>query len=89
MTFCGFGRKSRQGGGPYGQGVTRGQDLTGMDFSGKSLIKQDFKTASFFCFVLIALDPSASGSGLFVVFAELRISSCSPYCGRRISKAPN
>eukprot|EP00262_Sarcandra_glabra_P021375 TRINITY_DN900_c0_g1_i3.p1 TRINITY_DN900_c0_g1~~TRINITY_DN900_c0_g1_i3.p1 ORF type:complete len:250 (-),score=17.16 TRINITY_DN900_c0_g1_i3:265-1014(-) len=33
------------GGGPYGAGVTRGQDLTGTDFSGKSLIKQDFKTS--------------------------------------------
>ncbi|CAI0412068.1 unnamed protein product [Linum tenue] len=34
-----------KGGGPYGAGVTRGQDLTGMDFSGKTLIKQDFKTS--------------------------------------------
>eukprot|EP00262_Sarcandra_glabra_P021374 TRINITY_DN900_c0_g1_i2.p1 TRINITY_DN900_c0_g1~~TRINITY_DN900_c0_g1_i2.p1 ORF type:complete len:197 (-),score=8.98 TRINITY_DN900_c0_g1_i2:407-997(-) len=34
-----------KGGGPYGAGVTRGQDLTGTDFSGKSLIKQDFKTS--------------------------------------------
>ncbi|KAK8950715.1 hypothetical protein KSP39_PZI004191 [Platanthera zijinensis] len=34
-----------KGGGPYGTGVTRGQDLTGKDFSGKSLIKQDFKTS--------------------------------------------
>nr|GMC59253.1 thylakoid lumenal 15 kDa protein 1, chloroplastic [Ipomoea batatas]GMD86052.1 thylakoid lumenal 15 kDa protein 1, chloroplastic [Ipomoea batatas]GME13578.1 thylakoid lumenal 15 kDa protein 1, chloroplastic [Ipomoea batatas] len=34
-----------KGGGPYGAGVTRGQDLTGKDFSGKSLIKQDFKTS--------------------------------------------
>lgn len=33
-----------KGGGPYGQEVTRGQDLTGKDFSGKTLIKQDFKT---------------------------------------------
>lgn len=33
-----------QGGGPYGQEVTRGQDLSGKDFSGKTLIKQDFKT---------------------------------------------
>lgn len=33
-----------KGGGPYGAEVTRGQDLTGKDFSGKSLIKQDFKT---------------------------------------------
>jgi hypothetical protein len=33
-----------QGGGPYGQQVTRGQDLTGKDFSGQTLIKQDFKT---------------------------------------------
>lgn len=33
-----------QGGGPYGAEVTRGQDLTGKDFSGKTLIKQDFKT---------------------------------------------
>ncbi|CAI8597263.1 unnamed protein product [Vicia faba] len=34
-----------KGGGPYGQGVTRGQDLSGKDFSGKTLIKQDFKTS--------------------------------------------
>ncbi|OIV95615.1 hypothetical protein TanjilG_23846 [Lupinus angustifolius] len=34
-----------KGGGPYGQEVTRGQDLTGKDFSGKTLIKQDFKTS--------------------------------------------
>ncbi|XP_058099393.1 thylakoid lumenal 15 kDa protein 1, chloroplastic [Magnolia sinica] len=34
-----------KGGGPYGAGVTRGQDLTGKDFSGKTLIKQDFKTS--------------------------------------------
>ncbi|CAN6705079.1 unnamed protein product [Malus baccata var. baccata] len=33
-----------KGGGPYGAEVTRGQDLTGKDFSGKTLIKQDFKT---------------------------------------------
>lgn len=33
-----------QGGGPYGKQVTRGQDLTGKDFSGQTLIKQDFKT---------------------------------------------
>uniref|UniRef100_A0A453DWV5 Uncharacterized protein n=1 Tax=Aegilops tauschii subsp. strangulata TaxID=200361 RepID=A0A453DWV5_AEGTS len=33
-----------RGGGPYGQQVTRGQDLTGKDFSGQTLIKQDFKT---------------------------------------------
>jgi len=33
-----------KGGGPYGQEVTRGQDLTGKDFSGLTLIKQDFKT---------------------------------------------
>uniref|UniRef100_A0A6N2NGP8 Thylakoid lumenal 15 kDa protein 1, chloroplastic n=1 Tax=Salix viminalis TaxID=40686 RepID=A0A6N2NGP8_SALVM len=40
-----------KGGGPYGSEVTRGQDLTGKDFSGRTLIKQDFKTllgASFF-----------------------------------------
>lgn len=36
--------KCEQGGGPYGSEVTRGQDLTGKDFSGKTLIKQDFKT---------------------------------------------
>ncbi|KZV34989.1 thylakoid lumenal 15 kDa protein 1, chloroplastic-like [Dorcoceras hygrometricum] len=36
-----------KGGGPYGAGVTRGQDLTGKDFSGRELIKQDFKTANF------------------------------------------
>ncbi|XP_059300564.1 thylakoid lumenal 15 kDa protein 1, chloroplastic [Lycium ferocissimum] len=34
-----------KGGGPYGAGVTRGQDLTAKDFSGKTLIKQDFKTS--------------------------------------------
>lgn len=34
-----------RGGGPYGQQVTRGQDLTGKDFSGQKLIKQDFKTS--------------------------------------------
>ncbi|OAY46128.1 thylakoid lumenal 15 kDa protein 1, chloroplastic [Manihot esculenta] len=34
-----------KGGGPYGAEVTRGQDLTGRDFSGKNLIKQDFKTS--------------------------------------------
>jgi hypothetical protein len=33
-----------KGGGPYGQQVTRGQDLTGKDFSGQTLIRQDFKT---------------------------------------------
>jgi hypothetical protein len=35
---------SMKGGGPYGAQVTRGQDLTGKDFSGQTLIKQDFKT---------------------------------------------
>ncbi|XP_026664128.2 thylakoid lumenal 15 kDa protein 1, chloroplastic isoform X2 [Phoenix dactylifera] len=34
-----------KGGGPYGAEVTRGQDLTGKDFSGKNLVKQDFKTS--------------------------------------------
>ncbi|CDP00130.1 unnamed protein product [Coffea canephora] len=34
-----------KGGGPYGAEVTRGQDLSGKDFSGKSLVKQDFKTS--------------------------------------------
>ncbi|XP_057979946.1 thylakoid lumenal 15 kDa protein 1, chloroplastic isoform X2 [Malania oleifera] len=34
-----------KGGGPYGTEVTRGQDLSGKDFSGKSLIQQDFKTS--------------------------------------------
>ncbi|KAL3647309.1 hypothetical protein CASFOL_008277 [Castilleja foliolosa] len=34
-----------KGGGPYGSEVTRGQDLTGKDFSGKTLIRQDFKTS--------------------------------------------
>ncbi|KAG6550464.1 hypothetical protein Mapa_008007 [Marchantia paleacea] len=34
-----------KGGGPYGMEVTRGQDLSGKDFSGKTLIKQDFKTS--------------------------------------------
>jgi N-methylhydantoinase B/oxoprolinase/acetone carboxylase alpha subunit len=33
-----------KGGGPYGSEVTRGQDLTGKDFSDRTLIKQDFKT---------------------------------------------
>lgn len=33
-----------KGGGPYGSEVTRGQDLSGKDFSGKNLTKQDFKT---------------------------------------------
>ncbi|KAM7492008.1 hypothetical protein LguiA_034929 [Lonicera macranthoides] len=37
----------RIGGGPYGSEVTRGQDLTGKDFSGKTLIKQDFKTRTY------------------------------------------
>ena len=36
----------RQGGGPYGREVTRGQDLTGKDFSGLDLTGQDFKTVS-------------------------------------------
>ncbi|KAH0462200.1 hypothetical protein IEQ34_009775 [Dendrobium chrysotoxum] len=36
-----------KGGGPYGAEVTRGQDLTGKDFSGRSLIKQDFKTVGY------------------------------------------
>ncbi|CAM6099205.1 unnamed protein product [Calypogeia fissa] len=34
-----------RGGGPYGIEVTRGQDLSGKDFSGKTLIRQDFKTS--------------------------------------------
>lgn len=38
---------SGKGGGPYGLGVTRGQDLSGKDFSGKTLIQQDFKTVFF------------------------------------------
>lgn len=41
MSYILWGKK---GGGPYGSEVTRGQDLSGRDFSGKSLIKQDFKT---------------------------------------------
>ncbi|KAE8788921.1 thylakoid lumenal 15 kDa protein 1, chloroplastic [Hordeum vulgare] len=41
LMACGW----TQGGGPYGQQVTRGQDLTGKDFSGQTLIKQDFKTS--------------------------------------------
>lgn len=40
----GFLTMWKKGGGPYGAGVTRGQDLSGKDFSGKTLIKQDFKT---------------------------------------------
>nr|CDM86781.1 unnamed protein product [Triticum aestivum] len=38
--LCGW----MHGGGPYGQQVTRGQDLTWKDFSGQTLIKKDFKT---------------------------------------------
>lgn len=38
----------QKGGGPYGAGVTRGQDLSGKDFSGRTLIKQDFKTVCVF-----------------------------------------
>ncbi|XP_002961837.2 thylakoid lumenal 15 kDa protein 1, chloroplastic [Selaginella moellendorffii] len=34
-----------KGGGPYGSEVTRGQDLSGKDFSGRDLTKQDFKTS--------------------------------------------
>eukprot|EP00246_Nothoceros_aenigmaticus_P002626 TRINITY_DN13487_c0_g1_i1.p1 TRINITY_DN13487_c0_g1~~TRINITY_DN13487_c0_g1_i1.p1 ORF type:complete len:262 (+),score=37.22 TRINITY_DN13487_c0_g1_i1:69-854(+) len=34
-----------KGGGPYGIQVTRGQDLSGQDFSGKTLVRQDFKTS--------------------------------------------
>ncbi|CAI5500390.1 unnamed protein product [Closterium sp. Naga37s-1] len=33
------------GGGPYGREVTRGQDLTGRDYSGLDLRGQDFKTS--------------------------------------------
>ena len=49
-----------QGGGPYGKQVTRGQDLTGKDFSGQTLVKQDFKTVLRlhiwpFFFVILAL----------------------------------
>lgn len=44
--FC--GKIIGKGGGPYGAEVTRGQDLTGKDFSGKALIKQDFKTVMHF-----------------------------------------
>ena len=33
-----------QGGRPDGQQVMRGQDITGKDFSGQTLIKQDFNT---------------------------------------------
>jgi hypothetical protein len=32
-----------QGDRPYRKQVTRGQDLTGKDLSGQTLIKQDFK----------------------------------------------
>lgn len=42
-----------KGGGPYGSEVTRGQDLTGRDFSGKSLVKQDFKTVSLSCVTFV------------------------------------
>eukprot|EP00898_Chlorokybus_atmophyticus_P008435 jgi/Chlat1/8593/Chrsp86S07995 len=34
-----------KGGGPMGQKVTRGQDLTGQDFHGLDLTKADFKTS--------------------------------------------
>uniref|UniRef100_A0A0C9S5D6 TSA: Wollemia nobilis Ref_Wollemi_Transcript_19652_1076 transcribed RNA sequence n=1 Tax=Wollemia nobilis TaxID=56998 RepID=A0A0C9S5D6_9CONI len=34
-----------KGGGPYGSEVTRGADLSGKDFSGKTLVQQDFKTS--------------------------------------------
>ncbi|GLJ41600.1 hypothetical protein SUGI_0860890 [Cryptomeria japonica] len=34
-----------KGGGPYGAEVTRGADLSGKDFSGKTLVQQDFKTS--------------------------------------------
>eukprot|EP00271_Cylindrocystis_brebissonii_P014365 TRINITY_DN356_c0_g1_i1.p1 TRINITY_DN356_c0_g1~~TRINITY_DN356_c0_g1_i1.p1 ORF type:complete len:253 (-),score=40.88 TRINITY_DN356_c0_g1_i1:602-1360(-) len=33
------------GGGPYGREVTRGQDLTGKDYSNLDLTQQDFKTS--------------------------------------------
>jgi uncharacterized protein YjbI with pentapeptide repeats len=33
------------GGGPYGREVTRGQDLSGKDFSNRDLTQQDFKTS--------------------------------------------
>lgn len=49
IEFCNVGEK---GGGPYGSEVTRGQDLTGRDFSGKTLVKQDFKTVSLCCVTL-------------------------------------
>lgn len=42
--ICGLWGFLWKGGGPYGAEVTRGQDLTGKDFSGKTLINQDFKT---------------------------------------------
>ena len=42
--FFGYIIWGEKGGGPYGAEVTRGQDLSGKDFSGKSLVKQDFKT---------------------------------------------
>ncbi|RZC93614.1 hypothetical protein C5167_007648 [Papaver somniferum] len=45
LFFCIDPALAFRGGGPYGIEVTRGQDLTGKDFSGKSLIKQDFKTS--------------------------------------------
>ncbi|KAI3873206.1 hypothetical protein MKX03_034296 [Papaver bracteatum] len=45
LFFCVDPALAFRGGGPYGIEVTRGQDLTGKDFSGKSLIKQDFKTS--------------------------------------------
>ncbi|MCL7025152.1 hypothetical protein MKW94_009417 [Papaver nudicaule] len=45
LFFCVDPALAYRGGGPYGIGVTRGQDLSGKDFSGKDLIKQDFKTS--------------------------------------------
>ena len=57
-----------KGGGPYGSEVTRGQDLTGKDFSGRTLIKQDFKTV--YALVLLLLSFFLSLFILYMVFSN-------------------
>lgn len=54
----------KKGGGPYGSEVTRGQDLTGKDFSGKTLIKQDFKTV-FVSFMIVLYVCTSKGMSIF------------------------
>jgi hypothetical protein len=58
-----------KGGGPYGSEVTRGQDLTGKDFSGRTLIKQDFKTV--YTLVLFLLSFFLSFFILYMYFQSL------------------